>query len=102
MKHLLLPVWFMLVFTAAMAQTPIPAGSVPPATVLPLRVNAPDAVSSALRLLATIEAQRNWALTQHAMAEARAAGLAEDLARANARIKELEPKPESPPAAPEK
>lgn len=46
------------------------------------------------RLLNAIEAQRNQALTQHAYAEAARAGLAEDLARANARIKELEPKPD--------
>lgn len=42
------------------------------------------------RLLSAVENQRNQALTQHAMAEARAVGLADDLAKANARIKELE------------
>lgn len=42
------------------------------------------------RLLAAIEAQRNQALTQHAYAEAKAAALTEDLAKAKAQIKELE------------
>lgn len=46
------------------------------------------------RLLSAVENQRNQALTQHAMAEARAAGLTEELTKANARIKELEPKAE--------
>lgn len=37
-----------------------------------------------------IQAQRNQAMDAAAVAEARAAGLAEDLAKSNARIKELE------------
>lgn len=57
----------------------------------------PDA-ATLQRLLAAIEAQRNQALTQHAYAEAARAGLAEDLAKAQARIKELEAqKPTAPP-----
>ena len=46
------------------------------------------------RLLVAIEAQRNQALTQGAYAEARVAALTEDLVKAQARIKELEPKPQ--------
>lgn len=42
------------------------------------------------RLLTVIEAQRNQALTQHALAEARAAGLAEELTKALAQVKEME------------
>lgn len=45
-----------------------------------------------VRRIAVIEAQRNQALGWHAASESARAGLAEDLARAQARIKELEPK----------
>ena len=44
------------------------------------------------RLLAVMESQRNAAGNQHAFAEMRAAKLADDLAKANARISELEKK----------
>lgn len=46
------------------------------------------------RALDSIAAQRNNALNAAAVAEARVAGLTEELAKATARIKELEPKPE--------
>jgi hypothetical protein len=46
-----------------------------------------------------LQAQRNQAMDAAAIAEARAAGLADDLAKAQARIKELEPKPEAPATA---
>lgn len=49
------------------------------------------------RAIASIENQRNQALSAQVVAEAKAAGLAEELAKANAKIKELESKP-----APEK
>lgn len=45
------------------------------------------------RAIAALQSQRNQALDAAAGAEARAAELADDLARAQARIKELEPKP---------
>ncbi len=48
------------------------------------------------RAVAALQAQRNQALDSAAAAEVRAAGLADDLAKAQARIKELEPKPEAP------
>lgn len=46
------------------------------------------------RALSALQAQRNAAMDSQVVAEARAAGLTEDLAKANARIKELETKPE--------
>jgi hypothetical protein len=49
------------------------------------------------RAIAALQTQRNQALDTAAGAEARAAGLADDLARAQARIKELEQKQEAPP-----
>lgn len=48
------------------------------------------------RALAAVEQQRNQALNSQAVAEARAAGLTDDLAKANARIKEMETKIEKP------
>lgn len=63
------------------------------ATPTAAQQQSPD-LAAAQRLLTAIETQRNQALTQHAYAEARAAGMVDELARANARIKELEPKPE--------
>lgn len=44
------------------------------------------------RAVTALQAQRNQALDAAAAHEARAAGLADDLAKAQARIKELEPK----------
>lgn len=42
------------------------------------------------RALSALQAQRNAALDAQAVVEARAAGLTDDLARAQARIKEIE------------
>lgn len=50
------------------------------------------------RAIAAIQLQRNAAWDAAASAEIRAAGLADDLAKAQARIKELEPKPAEVPA----
>lgn len=44
------------------------------------------------RAITVLQAQRNAALDQAAGAEARVAQIADDLAKAQARIKELEPK----------
>lgn len=44
------------------------------------------------RAVSVLQAQRNAALDQAAVAEARASGLQDDLTKAQARIKELEPK----------
>lgn len=44
------------------------------------------------RALAAMQAQRNQAQDSAAVAEARAAGLSDDLAKAQARIKEIESK----------
>jgi hypothetical protein len=49
------------------------------------------------RAIVALQTQRNQALDAAAGAEARAAGLADDLAKAQARIKELEQKQEAPP-----
>lgn len=49
------------------------------------------------RALAALQNQRNTAMDSAAAAEAKAAGLADDLAKANARITDLE-KPKSEPA----
>jgi hypothetical protein len=48
------------------------------------------------RAISALQQQRNQAWDAAAVAEARAAGLADDLAKANARIKDLEPKPSVP------
>lgn len=45
-----------------------------------------------LRAIPVLQAQRNAALDQAAAEKARADGLADDLAKAQARIKEMEPK----------
>lgn len=45
-----------------------------------------------------LQAQRNQAMDALAVAEARGAGLADDLAKAQARIKELEPKQDAAPS----
>lgn len=63
------------------------------ATTVSFAQQAPDP-AFLQRVLPTLQAQRNAALDAQAVAEARAAGLADDLAKANARIKELEAKPE--------
>jgi hypothetical protein len=47
------------------------------------------------KIIGSMQAQRNQAMDAAAIAEARGAGLADDLAKAQARIKELEPKPEA-------
>lgn len=47
------------------------------------------------RALSVIQSQRNQAMDVAAQAEVRAASLAEELVKAQARIKELEQKPES-------
>lgn len=44
------------------------------------------------RAIGTLQTQRNAALDAQAIAEARSAGLADDLNKANAKIKELEDK----------
>lgn len=46
------------------------------------------------KAIASIQTQRNLAMDAAAVAEAKGAQLAEDLAKAQERIKELEPKPE--------
>lgn len=46
------------------------------------------------KAIISLQAQRNEALDSAATAQARAAMLADELARAQARIKELEPQPE--------
>lgn len=46
------------------------------------------------RAIAAVQTQRNVALDSAAVAEAKVSGLTEELAKANARIKELEAKPE--------
>ena len=46
------------------------------------------------KAITAVQTQRNLAMDQAAVAQAKAAGLAEELAKAQARIKELEPKPE--------
>lgn len=48
------------------------------------------------RAVGSLQAQRNAALDAQVVAEAKVAGLTEDLAKANARIKELEDK-DTPP-----
>jgi hypothetical protein len=48
------------------------------------------------RAIAALQAQRNQAMDNAAAQQARADGLAADLATAQARIKELEPKPDAP------
>lgn len=47
------------------------------------------------RAIQALQAQRNSAMDQAAEYKARADGLADDLAKAQARIKELEPKPDA-------
>jgi len=49
------------------------------------------------RAVSALQAQRNAAQDAAAVAEARAAGLADDLVKARARIKELEPSPAEKP-----
>mgnify|MGYP001562945755 CR=1 FL=1 len=46
------------------------------------------------RAISALQAQRNQSMDTAAVSEARAAGLADELAKAQARIKELEKKPE--------
>lgn len=46
------------------------------------------------RAITAIQTQRNAALDQAVLLQAKVDGLTEDLAKAQARIKELEPKPE--------
>jgi hypothetical protein len=50
------------------------------------------------RAIAAVQAQRNVALDTAAVAEAKVNSLTDDLAKANARLKELEPKPAETPA----
>lgn len=49
------------------------------------------------RAITVLQAQRNQALDSAASEAVRAEGLSDDLAKARARIKELEPKPEQKP-----
>jgi hypothetical protein len=49
------------------------------------------------RVLATTQAQRNQLLDALNVSDARTAGLADELAKAQARVKELEPKPDAAP-----
>lgn len=53
------------------------------------------------RVIVALEQQRTQALTAQAIAEARVGLLSDELIKVNARIKELEPKPDTP-AIPEK
>lgn len=46
------------------------------------------------RALSVMQAQRNQAMDTAAVQQARADGLADELAKAQARVKELEPKPD--------
>lgn len=48
------------------------------------------------RAIVALQGQRNQAADNAAALEVRAAALADDLAKAQARIKELEPKPDAP------
>ncbi len=48
------------------------------------------------RAVTALQTQRNLALDAQVVSDARAAGLADELAKAQARIKELEPKPKEP------
>lgn len=48
------------------------------------------------RTIEVLEGQRNQAFNREALAEIRAAGLAADLAKASAKIKELETKSDKP------
>lgn len=60
-----------------------------------LAQQAPDPVFLQ-RALTAMQAQRNQAMDAQAISTAQAAGLADDLAKAQARIKELEPKLDEP------
>lgn len=48
------------------------------------------------KAIVALQAQRNQALDAYAVDEAKIATLNEEIAKANTRIKELEPKPEAP------
>lgn len=48
------------------------------------------------KAIAALQIQRNQALDAYVVDEAKIATLNEEIAKANARIKELEPKPEAP------
>jgi hypothetical protein len=54
-------------------------------------ITPPDAAFMQ-RAITSLQAQRNNALDNQAVAEAKATGLAEDLTKANSKIKELEDK----------
>jgi hypothetical protein len=62
---------------------------------------APDAAFMQ-RAITSLQAQRNTALDNQAVAEAKASGLAEDLTKANTKIKELEDKINPPKKDPDK
>jgi hypothetical protein len=53
---------------------------------------APPDAAFMQRAITSLQTQRNTALDNQAVAEAKATGLTEDLAKANAKIKELEDK----------
>lgn len=59
---------------------------------LPANAEQPD-LQVLQRAVSILQAQRNQAQDSAAAAEVKAAGLADDLAKAQARIKELESKP---------
>lgn len=59
---------------------------------LPVLAEQPD-LQVLQRAVSILQAQRNQAQDSAAAAEVKAAGLADDLAKAQARIKELESKP---------
>lgn len=63
--------------------------------LIPLSARAQSATDYAntQRLLSAVEAQRNQALTQHAMAEAKVLALTEEVGKLSAKIKDLEAKP---------
>lgn len=63
------------------------------ALTLPANAQQPDPVFLQ-RAIAAVQAQRNVAMDAAAVAEAKVAALTDDLAKAKARIKELEPKGE--------
>ena len=63
---------------------------------------APPDAAFMQRAITSLQAQRNTALDNQAVAEAKATGLAEDLTKANTKIKELEDKINPPKKDPDK
>lgn len=82
MKSAILAGIFLITSTVAFAQQPAPSTQADPVILQ--------------RALTVLQSQRNQAMDAAAAADIRSAGLVDDLAKANARIKELEPAKESP------